>query len=108
LLEGLLSEIQRKGYQALVTEVRDDDELEMTIRRFHAIFECLGSIVYIGAAAANLVNACVQHNIPGALVIVSMDMFPSGFCFVRITRWRRLLVSEQLNSLWLFSNVWVG
>ncbi|QUX94004.1 LacI family transcriptional regulator [Marinomonas sp. CT5] len=72
LLEGLLSEIQRKGYQALVTEVRDADELEMTIRRFTQ-FRVSGVVVTSGQPPADLVKECVQHNIPVVGINRHMD-----------------------------------
>ena len=73
LLEGLLSEIQRKGYQALVTEVRDANELEMTIRRFTQ-FRVSGVVVTSGQPPADLVKECVQHNIPVVGINRHMDI----------------------------------
>ena len=73
LLEGLLSEIQRKGYQALVTEVRTPDELEETIRRFTQ-FQVSGVIVTSGQPPTQLVKDCVQHNIPVVGINRPMDL----------------------------------
>ena len=73
LLEGLLAEIQRKGYQALVTEVRNPDELEETIRRFTQ-FQVSGVIVTSGQPPTQLVKDCVQHNIPVVGINRHMDL----------------------------------
>ena len=94
LLEGLLSEIQRKGYQALVTEVRDDDELEMTIRRFTQ-FRVSGVIVTSGQPPANLVKECVQHNIPVVGINRHMDI-PDVDFVCSDNQMAAVLVSEQL------------
>lgn len=63
LLEALLTEIQHKGYQALVTEVSNESELESTIRRFTQ-FRVSGVIVTSGQPPIDLVKECVHHNIP--------------------------------------------
>ncbi|SBS25619.1 HTH-type transcriptional regulator DegA [Marinomonas spartinae] len=63
LLEGLLTEIQQQGYQALVTEVTSQQDLTETIRRFTQ-FRVSGVIVTSGQPPVNLIKECVQHNIP--------------------------------------------
>ncbi|MEO9655531.1 LacI family DNA-binding transcriptional regulator [Marinomonas sp.] len=73
LLEGLLLEIQRQGYQAMVTEVRNADGLEETIRRFTQ-FRVSGVIVTSGQPPSELVNECVQHNIPVVGINRQMDI----------------------------------
>lgn len=94
LLEGLLSEIQRKGYQALVTEVRDDEELEMTIRRFTQ-FRVSGVVVTSGQPPADLVKECVQHNIPVVGINRHMDI-PDVDFVCSDNHMAATLVAEQL------------
>ena len=94
LLEGLLSEIQRKGYQALVTEVRDDEELEMTIRRFTQ-FRVSGVVVTSGQPPVDLVKECVQHNIPVVGINRHMDI-PNVDFVCSDNHMAATLVAEQL------------
>ncbi|MBB1272296.1 MULTISPECIES: LacI family DNA-binding transcriptional regulator [Psychromonas] len=97
LLEALLSEIQRKGYQALVTEVQGADELEMTIRRFTQ-FRVSGVIVTSGQPPADLVKECVQHNIPVVGINRHMDI-PNVDFVCSNNNMAALLVSKQfINS----------
>lgn len=63
LLDGLLKEIQRRGYQALVTEITGEEDLSLTLRRFTQ-FRVSGVIVTSGKPPAAIVNECVQHQIP--------------------------------------------
>ena len=63
LLEGLLHEIQRRGYQALVTEITGEQDLTPTLRRFTQ-FRVSGVIVTSGKPPAALVNECVSQQIP--------------------------------------------
>lgn len=63
LLDGLLKEIQRRGYQALVTEITGEQDLAQTLRRFTQ-FRVSGVIVTSGKPPAAIVNECVQHQIP--------------------------------------------
>lgn len=63
LLDGLLGEIQRHGFQALVTEIRSEQELADTLRHF-AQFRVSGVIVTSGKPPEALVNECVQQQIP--------------------------------------------
>lgn len=63
LLEQLLSEIQRAGFQALVAEVDPGDELEPTLRRFTQ-FRVSGVIVTSGQPPVELVDECVRLRIP--------------------------------------------
>lgn len=63
LLDGLLSEIQRNGFQALVTEIRSEQELAETLRHFTQ-FRVSGVIVTSGKPPEALVNECVQQHIP--------------------------------------------
>ncbi len=73
LLEGLLSEIQNKGYQALVTEIGNPKDLEETIRRFTQ-FRVSGVVVTSGQPPTGLVKECVQHNIPVVGINRHMDI----------------------------------
>lgn len=63
LLDGLLKEIQHRGYQALVTEITGEEDLSLTLRRFTQ-FRVSGVIVTSGKPPAAIVNECVQHQIP--------------------------------------------
>lgn len=63
LLEGLISVIQDRGYQAMVTEIRSEQELEDTMRRFTQ-FRVSGVVVTSGQPPAALVAECVQYKIP--------------------------------------------
>lgn len=63
LLEGLLHEIQRRGYQALVTEITGEQDLAPTLRRFTQ-FRVSGVIVTSGTPPAAIVNECVSQQIP--------------------------------------------
>ncbi len=63
LLEALLREVQHQGYQALVTEVRNDDELDEVIRRFTQ-FRVSGVIVTSGLPPIEIVEECISSNIP--------------------------------------------
>lgn len=63
LLDALLSEIQRRGFQALVSEIRSEQDLARTLRRF-AQFRVSGVIVTSGQPPESLVNECVSQQIP--------------------------------------------
>ena len=63
LLDKLLNEIQRRGFQALVSEIRSEQELARTLRQF-AQFRVSGVIVTSGQPPESLVNECVQQQIP--------------------------------------------
>ncbi|WP_434668566.1 LacI family DNA-binding transcriptional regulator [Klebsiella sp. B345] len=63
LLDALLSEIQRCGFQALVSEIHSEKELAHTMRRF-AQFRVSGVIVTSGQPPESLVNECVSQLIP--------------------------------------------
>lgn len=63
LLDGLLSEIQRRGFQALVAEIRSEADLAETLRRFTQ-FRVSGVIVTSGKPPEALVNECVEQQIP--------------------------------------------
>jgi len=63
LLEGLLHEIQRRGYQALVTEITGEQDLVTTLRRFTQ-FRVSGVIVTSGKPPEAIVNECVSQQIP--------------------------------------------
>ena len=94
LLEGLLCEIQKRGYQALVTEVQSEEELEMTIRRFTQ-FRVSGVIVTSGQPPTELVKECVLHNIP--VVGINRYMNISDVDFVCSNNsMAALLVAKQL------------
>lgn len=106
LLEALLSEIQRKGYQALVTEVQGADELEMTIRRFTQ-FRVSGVIVTSGQPPADLVKECVQHNIPVVGINRHMDI-PNVDFVCSNNNMAALLVSKQLINSGCTSVGWLN
>jgi len=106
LLEALLSEIQRKGYQALVTEVQGADELEMTIRRFTQ-FRVSGVIVTSGHPPADLVKECVQHNIPVVGINRHMDI-PNVDFVCSNNNMAALLVSKQLINSGCTSVGWLN
>lgn len=63
LLEALLKEIQTRGYQAMVTEVRPGDELNETMRRFTQ-YRVSGVVVTSGQPPEELVKECLQFSIP--------------------------------------------
>lgn len=63
LLDALLSEIQRCGFQALVSEIRSEKDLARTLRRFSQ-FRVSGVIVTSGQPPESLVNECVSQQIP--------------------------------------------
>ena len=63
LLDALLGEIQRRGFQALVSEIRSEQDLARTLRRF-AQFRVSGVIVTSGQPPESLVNECVSQQIP--------------------------------------------
>lgn len=63
LLEALLKEIQARGYQAMVTEVRPGDELDETMRRFTQ-YRVSGVVVTSGQPPEALVKECLQYSIP--------------------------------------------
>lgn len=106
LLEGLLSEIQSKGYQALVTEVRDANELEMTIRRFTQ-FRVSGVIVTSGQPPERLVKECVQLNIPVVGINRHMDISNVDFVCSN-NNMAALLASAQLINSGCTSVGWLN
>ena len=61
--DALLNEIQRQGFQALVSEIHSEQDLAQTLRRF-AQFRVSGVIVTSGQPPEALVNECVQQHIP--------------------------------------------
>lgn len=63
LLDALLNEIQRCGFQALVSEIHSEKDLAHTLRRF-AQFRVSGAIVTSGQPPESLVNECVSQQIP--------------------------------------------
>ncbi len=63
LLDALLNEIQRQGFQALVSEIHSEQDLAHTLRRFTQ-FRVSGVIVTSGQPPEALVNECVQQHIP--------------------------------------------
>lgn len=63
LLDGLLGEIQRQGFQALVSEINHEQGLAETLRNFSQ-FRVSGVIVTSGQPPEALVNQCVQQHIP--------------------------------------------
>ncbi|MDM4210757.1 LacI family DNA-binding transcriptional regulator [Klebsiella spallanzanii] len=75
LLDELLSEIQRRGFQALVSEIRSEQDLAHTLRQF-AQFRVSGVIVTSGQPPESLVNECVQQQIP----VVGINRQPNIPC----------------------------
>ncbi|SHF97146.1 transcriptional regulator, LacI family [Vibrio gazogenes DSM 21264] len=73
LLEALLSEIKSKGYQALVTEVRQGDELDETMRRFTQ-YRVSGVIVTSGQPPVQLVRECLEFGIPVVGINRAIDL----------------------------------
>lgn len=63
LLDGLIREIQHRGFQALVTEVGDTADMAETLRRFTQ-FRVSGVVVTSGQPPQAIINECVQHHIP--------------------------------------------
>jgi DNA-binding LacI/PurR family transcriptional regulator len=63
LLEALLAEIQERGYQALVKEIRPGDELDDTMRSFTQ-YRVSGVIITSGQPPEELVRECLQFSIP--------------------------------------------
>ncbi|GGN29010.1 MULTISPECIES: LacI family DNA-binding transcriptional regulator [Marinomonas] len=106
LLEGLLNEIQHKGYQALVTEVRGAEELETTMRRFTQ-FRVSGVIVTSGQPPAELVKECVQHGIPVVGINRHMDI-PDVDFVCSDNKMAALLVAEQLMRCGCHSIGWLN
>lgn len=73
LLEGLISAIQARGYQALVTEVQNEQDLADTMRRFTQ-FRVSGVIVTSGQPPQTLVEECVQFKIPVVGINRKLDL----------------------------------
>lgn len=63
LLDALLCEIQQRGFQTLVAEIRSEADLADTLRRFTQ-FRVSGVIVTSGQPPQALVNECVQQQVP--------------------------------------------
>ena len=97
LLEGLLLEIQNQGYQAMVTEVRNADGLEETIRRFTQ-FRVSGVIVTSGQPPSELVNECIQHNIPVVGINRQMDIKDVDFVCSDNKTGAALAAQQLINS----------
>ncbi len=66
------NEIQRQGFQALVSEIHSEQDLAQTLRRF-ARFRVSGVIVTSGQPPEALVNECVQQHIPVVALIDADD-----------------------------------
>jgi DNA-binding LacI/PurR family transcriptional regulator len=67
LLESLLIAIQDRGFQALVTEVKAETELESTIRRFTQ-YRVSGVLITSGQPPSKLAEECVHYNIPVVVI----------------------------------------
>ncbi len=80
LLEKLLQEIQQAGFQALVTEINSEDELEPTLRRFTQ-FRVSGVIVTSGQPPSELVAECVRMKIP--VVAINRESALAGVDIVK-------------------------
>ncbi|WP_417596018.1 LacI family DNA-binding transcriptional regulator [Oceanospirillum sp.] len=80
LLERLLQEIQQAGFQALVTEINSEDELEPTLRRFTQ-FRVSGVIVTSGQPPSELVAECVRMKIP--VVAINRESALAGVDIVK-------------------------
>ncbi|GAB3485624.1 LacI family DNA-binding transcriptional regulator [Marinomonas epiphytica] len=114
LLEGLLEEIQNKGYQALVMEVRNPQALEDIIRRFTQ-YRVSGVIVTSGQPPVELIQECVHHDIPVVGINRYMDI-PNVDFVCSDNEQGALLALEQLmlhgcrHLLWLnyHKSTWGG
>lgn len=80
LLEKLLQEIQQAGFQALVTEINSEEELEPTLRRFTQ-FRVSGVIVTSGQPPSELVAECVRMKIP--VVAINRESALAGVDIVK-------------------------
>ncbi|EOC0263197.1 LacI family DNA-binding transcriptional regulator [Cronobacter dublinensis] len=63
LLEALIKAISQRGYQALVTEIAGEAELEVTLRRFMQ-YRVSGVVVTSGQPPEAIIDDCVRHQIP--------------------------------------------
>lgn len=63
LLEALIQAVSQRGYQALVTEISGDADLETTLRRFMQ-YRVSGVVVTSGQPPEAIIDDCVQHYIP--------------------------------------------
>lgn len=63
MLQHLLLAIQQKGYQALVMEVRHQDQLQNTLREFIQ-YRVSGVIITSGQPPAELAKECTEMNVP--------------------------------------------
>ena len=73
LVNALLSAIQARGYQALVTEITDEQETGLSLRRF-VQFRVSGVIVTSGQPPESIVRECIEHHIP----VVGINRAQSG------------------------------
>ncbi|PWW12889.1 LacI family DNA-binding transcriptional regulator [Mangrovibacter plantisponsor] len=73
LVNALLSAIQARGYQALVTEITDEQETGLSLRRFTQ-FRVSGVVVTSGQPPESIVRECIEHHIP----VVGINRAQSG------------------------------
>lgn len=114
LLEGLIHTIQRRGYQALVTEVGSEKDLESTLRQFTQ-FRVSGVIVTSGQPPAALVDECVQFKIPVVGINRHLDIPAVDFVCSDNQQGAALATAQLLESgchsfAWLNcqSSTWAG
>ncbi len=105
LLEALLAEIKLKGYQALVTEVRQGDELDETMRRFTQ-YRVSGVIVTSGQPPVQLVRECLAFGIPvvginRAIDLPKVDIVCSDNAMGATLAANQLIYSNCANIGWL-------
>ena len=67
LLEDLIKQIQANGYQALVSEVENDLDMQNTLQKFTQ-FRVSGVIVTSGRPPAAFAEQCIQHKIPVVVI----------------------------------------
>lgn len=73
LLEHLIKQIQLSGYQALVSEVENAQDLEQTLNKFIQ-FRVSGVVVTSGRPPAEFANECVQKQIPVVVINRETDL----------------------------------
>lgn len=106
LLEKLLQEIQQAGFQALVTEIGNEEELEPTLRRFTQ-FRVSGVIVTSGQPPSALVAECVRLKIP--VVAINRESALAGVDIVKSdNRAGAAMAANQLLAVGCRHLVWVN
>ncbi|RKF18668.1 LacI family DNA-binding transcriptional regulator [Alginatibacterium sediminis] len=73
LLESLVHQIQSEGYQVLVSEMTEKDDMESTLTKFTQL-RVSGVIVTSGYPPIELVGECVRLNIPVVVINRETDI----------------------------------